>query len=312
MGLLRNRRVRLAVELSVLLHLLLAWVLPEAQAMAAMLLPVPRVKVAAAPQEDKPLAFQLVELPNQKEEKPSRRDAPGSDLSRRAHGGEGEKADKPASRGTTYDLRLAPGAASHVPPAGMTAPPPSRSAATQARQAPPQAQPESLPSTEGSPAAPDSAATVLRPEVRQPTPSKPILQGLAPLANVPPSGGAAPDRSGGQVDLGPLSFDTQWYDWGAYAAEMLRRIRYHWNIPEIAQLGVQGKVRIHFTIERDGRVSGLSILRESGHPPMDFAARDAILTASPLPPLPADLIGVDREGVTIAFYYNVRPPDERR
>jgi hypothetical protein len=43
---------------------------------------------------------------------------------------------------------------------------------------------------------------------------------------------------------------------------------------------------------------------------MTFAARDAILNASPLPPLPADLTGVEREGVTITFYYNIRPPDE--
>ncbi len=66
-----------------------------------------------------------------------------------------------------------------------------------------------------------------------------------------------------------------------FAAEMLRRIRYHWDIPEIAQMGVPGVVRIHFFIERDGRVTGLEIERESGHPPMDFAARDAILNASP-------------------------------
>jgi protein TonB len=111
------------------------------------------------------------------------------------------------------------------------------------------------------------------------------------------------------VDLGPLSFDTQWYDWGPYAAEMLRRIRYHWRIPELAQLGVPGVVRIRFYIEKDGRVSGLTILKDSSHPPMDFAARDAILNASPLPPLPPE-VGVDREGVIITFYYNVRPPEE--
>jgi TonB family protein len=69
-------------------------------------------------------------------------------------------------------------------------------------------------------------------------------------------------------------------------------------------------VRIRFTIERDGRVSGIEIQQESEHPPMTFAARDAILNASPLPPLPADLTGVEREGVTITFFYNMRPPDD--
>jgi TonB family protein len=111
--------------------------------------------------------------------------------------------------------------------------------------------------------------------------------------------------------MGPLSFDTEWYEWGPYAAEMLRRIRYHWDIPEIAQVGVPGVVRIHFFIEKDGRVTGLEIQRVSGHPSLDFAARDAILNASPLPPLPADLGGLGHEGVTITFYYNTPVPERR-
>ncbi len=79
------------------------------------------------------------------------------------------------------------------------------------------------------------------------------LKGLGGYGALGSPGGAVPDRRGGQVDLGPLTFDTEWYDWGPYAAEMLRRIRYHWEIPEIAQMGVPGVVRIHFFIERDGR-----------------------------------------------------------
>ncbi len=119
-----------------------------------------------------------------------------------------------------------------------------------------------------------------------------------------------PDRSGGSVDTSGLSFDTQWYDWGPYAAAMLRKIRRHWRIPEIARLGVSGVAKIRFYIERDGTVTGLKIIGESGKPPMDFAARDAIATSSPFEPLPKDLAGVDREGVTIEFFYNMRPPDE--
>jgi TonB family protein len=128
---------------------------------------------------------------------------------------------------------------------------------------------------------------------------------------LPPGEGGLPenpDRRGGQVDEGGLSFDTQWYEWGPYAAKMLRAIRRNWQIPEIARLGVSGVVRIRFFIERSGEVTGLVITDESGRPPMDFAARDAIVDSSPFDPLPGDLIGVDREGVTITFYYNARPP----
>ena len=183
------------------------------------------------------------------------------------------------------------------------------------QQAAPEAQPQRQPAPpdEAQPSD-DGAATVLQPRnrTRPSPPSPPLLKGLSPLSSPPSIGDAVPDRKGGQVDLGPLTFDTQWYNWGPYAAEMLRRIRYHWQIPEIAQLGVPGVVRVHFTIERNGKVSSVEIQRESDHPPMDFAARDAIINASPLPPLPADLTGVEREGVTITFYYNVRPPDDGR
>lgn len=44
-------------------------------------------------------------------------------------------------------------------------------------------------------------------------------------------GAGFPNPDGGFVDSGPLSFDTTWYDWGPYAAEMVRRIRLNWEIP---------------------------------------------------------------------------------
>jgi len=306
----RGRRVRLAVELSLLLHVVLVWLAPHAQSLAAAVFPMAQVKATPPPAEDKPLRFEVVDLPAQREEKPSRADAPASDLSRRAHGGEGDPSTVPGTRGNTPELRLSPAAPSRVPPAAAAAP--SRgSSPTRGDRAGNESAPSGPATTGEEPQAADAgAATVLRPQPAQRGGGGPVLRGLSPLS-VPPGGsGSVPDHPGGQVDLGPLSFDTQWYDWGAYAAEMLRRIRYHWNIPELAKLGVEGVVRVHFTIERDGSVSALAVQRESGHPPMDFAARDAILNASPLPPLPADLVGVQHEGVSITFYYNVRPPGE--
>jgi TonB family protein len=298
MGLLRERRWRLAVELSILVHLLFAWLAPQGHQLVATLMAAPIPKVAPAVTEDPPIRFELVDLPNQKEEKPSRQSAPASDLSRRAHGGEGEPSDRPGIRGTTYDLRMAPGQqTSQVPP-------------PQAQQRPRQErQQRNRESTSQQPEDASSATVLAAPATSEPQRAVPLLKGLSPLSPPAPGEGVMPDRTGGQADLGPLSFDTQWYDWGPYAAEMLRRIRYHWNIPEIARIGVQGVTRIHFYIGKDGTVSGLQIMRESDHPPMDFAARDAIMNASPLPPLPADL-GHDREGVSITFYYNIKPPED--
>lgn len=301
MGLLKDRRFRLALELSLVAHLLLLWLAPQGHELVAALLHTAAPPPAPALDTEQPIRFELVELPNIPEHPPRRPDAPASDRSRRAGGGEGELgADRPGVRGTSWELRARPGEQQPVPPPSSPQP----------------ALPPAEPGEDaGARDAETGSAAVLAPladSARQPTQQRPVLQGLSPMRAPSTLGAVTPDRRGGQADLGPLSFDTQWYDWGPYAAEMLRRIRYHWRIPEIAMLGVPGVVRIHFKIERDGRVTGLEIRRESSHPPMDFAARDAILNAAPLPPLPADLTGVDREGVTITFFYNVRPPDDGR
>lgn len=122
-------------------------------------------------------------------------------------------------------------------------------------------------------------------------------------------GAGFPNPDGGFVDSGPLSFDTTWYDWGPYAAEMVRRIKLHWEIPSLARLGWKGKLTVRFFILADGRVEGATIIRGSGVPPFDFAALQAILKSSPFRPLPHDL-GSTREGVNVTFFYNMRPRSE--
>jgi TonB family protein len=114
---------------------------------------------------------------------------------------------------------------------------------------------------------------------------------------------------GGFVDSGPVSFDTTWYDWGPYAAEMIRRIKLHWDVPELARLGWKGSLTVRYFILADGTVADAKIIRASGIPPFDFAAFQAIIKSSPFRPLPADL-NSKREGVTVTFFYNMRPEAE--
>jgi TonB family protein len=121
-------------------------------------------------------------------------------------------------------------------------------------------------------------------------------------------GGGGTEHDGGFVDSGPLSFDTVGYDWGAYAAEMIRKIKRNWDVPALARYGVKGRLTIRFYILKDGRVEAERILSNSGVPPFDNAAFLAIAHASPFRPLPSDL-GKDREGVTVSFFYNIRPED---
>jgi TonB family protein len=121
--------------------------------------------------------------------------------------------------------------------------------------------------------------------------------------------GGGYDREGGFADSGPLSFDTIGYDWGAYAAEMIRKIKRNWDVPPLARYGVKGRITIRFVILKDGRVEAERILSGSGHPPFDNAAFQAIARSSAFRPLPDDL-GHDHEGVTVTFFYNMRPEDE--
>ena len=121
--------------------------------------------------------------------------------------------------------------------------------------------------------------------------------------------GGGYDREGGFVDNGALSFDTQGYDWGAYAADMLRKIRRNWDVPTLARYGVKGRLVIRFFILKDGTVDAERIVASSQKPPYDNAAFQAIARSSRFRPLPDDL-GTNREGVTITFFYNIRPEDE--
>jgi TonB family protein len=131
----------------------------------------------------------------------------------------------------------------------------------------------------------------------------------------PLGGGEGPEIGGtsggerGLAEQGPISFETSWYDWGPYAQSMVSRIRVNWyaNMPQLIRTGIGGVVTLRFTIQRDGRITEVVILKSSGHPPYDFAARKAIELSSPLTPLPSDFPNPN-ERVTAMFYYNTKIP----
>jgi TonB family protein len=124
-------------------------------------------------------------------------------------------------------------------------------------------------------------------------------------------GGEGGDK--GFAEQGPLSFETQWYDWGEYAQSMVSKIRINWydNMPPLIRTGMKGVVTIRFTIQRDGRITDITMLNSSGVPPYDFAAKKAIELSSPLNPLPKDFPNAS-ERVTCMFFYNSEPPTSLR
>lgn len=261
------------------------------------------------PADDSPIPVAFKEAPGKERPNPKRSDL--SDKDRVASGGDPAKpkADTPFAPALPGRQALAPGAPVVSPPRG------SLSAAEEAqRQAAAAAREPASKSEAGQepyvipPNGPDRPAGGQRLANLQGA----IRQAAQGISQQPTGEGGSgfPNPDGGFVDNGPLSFDTSWYDWGPYAAEMVRRIKLHWDIPELARLGWKGRVTIRFYIRGDGRVEGATILSVSGVPPFDHAALQAILTSSKFRPLPKDL-GSDREGVTVTFFYNLRPEDSR-
>ena len=248
-------------------------------------LPDPRKGLLAAfvpPKPDGPIPVAFKEAPGRERQNPKRSDL--SDKDRIAGGGDPSKprSDTPFVPERSGKEGLAPGAPLVSPPRGT------RGAEATEREKTAMKQPGALPNLEQVVADAGRGVAGARGD----------------------SGAGLSNPTGGFSDSGPLSFDSSWYDWGPYAAEMVRRIKLHWEVPDLARIGMKGKVTIRFFIRGDGRVEGATILSVSGVPPFDFAAMQSILTSSPFRPLPRDL-GSDREGVTVTFFYNLRPEDEQ-
>ena len=304
---------RRAIAISVLLHLLLLFLfIPRMRDAWSSTSVAPIFAVDPEQAEARrPLEFEFVDLADEREEKPDDPNAPLSDLDRRDHGGEGEQSDRPSSRGNTRQLVQAQGG--DVFSSG--APPQQQGPPTQQVPPPqPERRPEERPTdrerveTQREGAGRDDqpeAAEQQQPSVPLPPPGTWML---------PPSEGGItenPDREGGFIDTGAVSFDTQWYDWGPYAKSMLAKVRRHWRIPELVRFGVKGVCRVRFYIEPDGTITGVQIVDESGKPPLDFAARDAIIDCIHFDPLPAGLGINGPEGVSITFFYNMSMRDRR-
>jgi len=266
------------------------------------------------PRDDTPIPV-ILDAPGPA--RPNPRKAPLSDADRRAGGGDKSKpkADTPYVPPTSGVAGLAPGPRA---PRAAGRPVPPQQGAEAARQA----AAEPARAGEKSDQKPSEFPAQARPQGDGP-------REIGKLANLNSAiqsaaqetargslaggegGSPAGNPDGGYLDSGPLSFDTKWYDWGAYAAEMIRRIKLHWDVPELARLGWKGSLTVRFYIMANGQVADAKIVRYSGIPPFDNAALQAILKSSPFRPLPDDL-HEDREGITITFFYNMRPESEEK
>jgi protein TonB len=67
-----------------------------------------------------------------------------------------------------------------------------------------------------------------------------------------------------------------------YIGEMVNRINQNWN----SRQGTPGTSTMKFTIQRDGRITDITVVQSSGYQMLDYLAQRALMAVSPLPPLP--------------------------
>jgi len=245
----------------------------------------------------------FTEAPGQKQ-KTASIDAPLSDANRKASAPE-RTGDKPTIRPGDGGKIWSPPAGQHAAQQQSAAPSPSM-----AQSAPPTANAEAPPTN------PAVNAMTFRQPVSQASASGIDWHGaIREIGKVASLGG--PDQidhgnGGGDkgfAENGPISFESQWFDWGEYAEGMVRRIRVNWLSIMPAQIndGIKGHLYIRMTIHRDGRISDIEFLQKSGVPPYDMAAQKALEMSSPIAPLPKKFPD-DTERVTFGFFYNEQPP----
>jgi protein TonB len=106
--------------------------------------------------------------------------------------------------------------------------------------------------------------------------------------------------------MGPLFFDPEGADFTAWINHFKNEVYRNWIVPQSALLGVaRGHVDFEFSVERDGSLSGLRMLKSSGTPALDRAAANA-LVGSRFLALPSDF-RPERVTMQVSFYYGVEP-----
>jgi TonB family protein len=112
--------------------------------------------------------------------------------------------------------------------------------------------------------------------------------------------------SGTGQQMGPFFFDPQGADFTAWLNHFKNEVYRNWIMPQPAYMGVRGHVDIEFTVQRDGTMTNVKILKPAGTPAFDRAAQNALLASRALP-LPADF-APPTVTMQVSFFYNEGPP----
>ncbi len=96
---------------------------------------------------------------------------------------------------------------------------------------------------------------------------------------------AKPQEATEEVKETPLNYDAEdEVDFTSYIEEVQRSIYANWNPPKMS---VDNRVKVVFTVSKNGGLQNIQITESSGIEDMDRAAINAVKLASPFKPLPA-------------------------
>ncbi len=140
----------------------------------------------------------------------------------------------------------------------------------------------------------------------KPGPSRPsIANSLRNLDERIQKAGPLGIDSGTGQQMGPLFFDPQGADFTAWVQHFKTEVYRNWIVPQPALMGFRGHVDLEMTVERDGRLSNVRILKSTGTTALDRAAQNALLGSRFLA-LPSDF-APERVTIQVTFFYNEGP-----
>lgn len=86
-----------------------------------------------------------------------------------------------------------------------------------------------------------------------------------------------------------ITFDTSEYRYAGYMKKLKEKIESIWEYPAAERKkGIYGDLKIRFTINKDGRLGSVELVRTSGYKALDDAALKALKDGEPYWPLPDD------------------------
>ena len=206
------------------------------------------------------------------------------------------------------DLTKAPKGERMVPPATL-APKPSAPAAKAAASSPEMVQGSETPGREGLRLPPGFGRELSRGEegqrARPGSLGSSIDQAVEVVARRLEKDARLGLPTGTGENLGGLYFDPQGADFTLWINHFKNEVYRNWIVPQAALLGFRGHVDFEFTVDRNGSMSALRLLKSSGTASFDRAAEHA-LTGSRFMSLPDDY-GPPRVTMQVTFFYNEAP-----